>query len=90
MRGLQGPPQNFSKFTKIMFDFSKMIGYDILVSKKPQTPEEGLKMTYIPMTDNDKLNAYSIALSQILESNATDAEKAAAKASLDLIFGVNK
>lgn len=47
-------------------------------------------MNYIPMTENDLINAYSIALKQILESNATDAEKAAAKASLDLIFGVNK
>ena len=36
------------------------------------------------------MTAYQIALKQIVESNATAEEKAAAKASLDLIFGVNK
>lgn len=36
MRGLQSPLKIISKSTKIVLDFSKMIGYDILVSKKPK------------------------------------------------------
>ena len=47
-------------------------------------------MKYIPLTETEKIDAYSIALKQIIESNATAEEKAAAKASLDLIFGVNE
>ena len=47
-------------------------------------------MKYTPMTENEKIDAYSIALKQIVESNATAEEKAAAKACLDAIFGVAK
>ena len=47
-----------------------------------------MKTSYIPMTDADKMNAYSIALKQIVESDATAEEKAAAKACLDAIFGI--
>lgn len=47
-------------------------------------------MNYIPMTENEKIDAYSIALKQIVESNATTEEKVAAKACLDAIFGITK
>ena len=46
-------------------------------------------MTHIPMTQNNLMTAYSIALKQIVESNATDEQKAMAKASLDELLAFN-
>ena len=47
-------------------------------------------MSYIPVTENEKVDFYSITLKQILESNATAEEKAAAKACLDAIMSYSK
>ena len=47
-------------------------------------------MSYIPVTETEKIDSYSIALKQIIESNATDEEKAAAKACLDAIMNYSK
>ena len=47
-------------------------------------------MNCIPVTETEKIDFYSIALKQIVESNATDEEKAAAKACLDAIMSYSK